>query len=67
MRALIIVAAAASVVSFAWQSPVEAQSKQPQARTLGYCLHIANSRGWTTRGEKGRWPFIKRCMRGDRI
>jgi hypothetical protein len=64
MHSLIFSAIAAFVISLAWQSPVAAQSKQQQARSLGYCVQLANARGWNRYGEKGRYPFIRKCMEG---
>jgi hypothetical protein len=65
MRALAIFSATAIIAfTLSWQSAVAAQSKQQQARGLGQCVQMANARGWYRAGEKGRWPFIKRCMQG---
>jgi len=65
MRSMTFVSAAA-VIAFTLtsQSPAAAQSNQQQARSLGQCVKMANARGWSRAGEKGRWPFIKSCMQG---
>jgi hypothetical protein len=65
MRSITFISVAAIIAfTLIWQSPVSAQSKQQQARGLGQCVQMANARGWSRAGEKGRWPFIKRCMQG---
>jgi hypothetical protein len=65
MRAIIIAAAATLAISLAWQTTdAAASSNQQQARSLAECVRLANARGWNRPGEKGRWPFIKRCMQG---
>jgi hypothetical protein len=65
MRSMTFMSAAAIIAfAFAWQSPVAAQSNEQQARGLGQCVQMANARGWSRAGEKGRWPFIKKCMQG---
>jgi len=67
MRALILAVTAAVAISWAWQaSDAAPASKQQQARNLGECVRLANARGWNRAGEKGRYPFIKRCM-NDRV
>lgn len=69
MRSLIIVAIAATFnLLLSWQATdAAAASKQQQTRSLGQCVRIANARGWSRAGEKGRWPFIRRCMQGRPI
>jgi hypothetical protein len=69
MRSFVIVAIAATfTVLPRWQSTdAAAASKQQHIRSLGQCVHIANARGWSRAGEKGRWPFIRRCMEGKPI
>ena len=37
------------------------------ARALGECVRLANARGWSRPGEKGRLPFIRRCMQGKPV
>jgi hypothetical protein len=64
MRSITFISAAAIIAFTSWQSPVAAQSKQQQARSLGQCVQMANAQGWSRAGEKGRWPYIKRCMQG---
>jgi len=65
MRAITFISASAIIAfMFTWQSPVAAQTKQQQVRSLGQCVQMANARGWSRAGEKGRWPFIKKCMQG---
>lgn len=69
MRSFVFVAiAAAFTLLLSWQSTdAAAASKQQHARSLGKCVGIANARGWSRAGEKGRWPFIRRCMDGKPI
>jgi hypothetical protein len=56
---------AAIAISLTWQvSDAAPSSKQQLARGLGDCLRMANARGWNRAGEKGRLPFIRRCMQG---
>ena len=65
MRMLVGAAVAAVVTSLAWQGGEAAPlSKQLQARGLGDCVRLANARGWNRPGEKGRLPFIRKCMQG---
>jgi len=67
MRSIAFVSAAAVAFTLMWQSPVGAQTNQQQARSLGQCVKMANARGWSRAGEKGRWPFIKKCMQGGSV
>jgi hypothetical protein len=69
MRALSITAFAVTALLLAWQSSEAAPARTqqltgPQARSLGECVRIANDRGWRRGGEKGRLPFLRRCMQG---
>jgi len=65
---IIVVTAAAFTLLLSWQSTdAAAASKQQHARSLGRCVGIANARGWSRAGEKGRWRFIRRCMDGKPI
>ena len=64
MRALIFTAIAAVTISLTWQPTEAAPSNQQQARSWGECVQLANARGWNRYGEKGRLPFIKRCVQG---
>ena len=68
MRALAIAIIATVAISLSSQS-IEAapSSKQQQARGLGECVRLANARGWNRPGEKGRLPFIRRCMQGKPV
>jgi hypothetical protein len=67
MRALII-AVIAVAMWLSWQATEAApSSKQQQARGLGECVRLANARGWSRPGEKGRGPFIRRCMQGKPV
>jgi len=68
MRALVAVVTAAIAISLTWQATDAApSSKQQHARNLGDCVRLANARGWSRAGEKGRWPFIRRCMQGKPV
>jgi hypothetical protein len=64
MRTLVLSTAIAVLLSLGLQSPTAAQSTHHQARTLGHCLQLAKARGWVRAGEKGRYPFIRKCMEG---
>ena len=65
MRALAIPVLAAVTIALTWQvSDAAPSTKQQQARGLGECVRLANARGWNRAGEKGRLPFIRRCMEG---
>jgi hypothetical protein len=65
MRTLMVTGIAAFLASLAWQASEAApSSKQQQARALGECVRLANTRGWNRAGEKGRLPFIRKCMQG---
>jgi hypothetical protein len=55
---------AITLTSHTPQAAPSSQQLQKQARSLGYCVRLANVRGWTRAGEKGRLPFIRRCMEG---
>lgn len=64
MRAITAIAFAAMALALTWQ-PIEAASlNSQQVRSVGECARLAKERGWTRPYEKGRWPFIKRCMAG---
>ncbi len=68
MRAFIVAVIAAVAMSLSWQATEAApSSKQQQARGLGECVRLANARGWNRPGEKGRLPFIRRCMQGKPV
>jgi len=68
MRALIFGVIAAVAISLGWQATEAApSSKQQQARSVGECVRLANARGWSRAGEKGRLPFIRRCMQGKPV
>ena len=65
MRATIVAIIAATGMSLAWQTAEAASSSnQQQARSRGECVRLAKARGWSRAGEKGRRPFIRRCMQG---
>jgi len=66
MGALIFTTIAAVTISLSWQATEAApsQQQQQQARSPGECVRIANVRGWSRAGEKGRLPFIRKCMQG---
>lgn len=68
MRTLIVTVIAAIAISLTWQaSDAAPSSNQQQARNLGECVRLANTRGWNRPGEKGRLPFIRRCMQGKPV
>jgi hypothetical protein len=67
MRALIVTIIAAVAISLTWQTTDAAPSSKQQARSLGECVRLANARGWNRPGEKGRLPFIRRCMQGKPV
>jgi hypothetical protein len=68
MRAFIVAVIATVAMSLSWQATEAApSSKQQQARGLGECVRLANARGWNRPGEKGRLPFIRRCMQGKPV
>ena len=68
MRALIVAVIAAVAISLSWQATKAApSSNQQQARAMGECVRLANARGWSRPGEKGRLPFIRRCMQGKPV
>jgi len=64
MRAVTAVVVAAVAIALTWQSADAAQSSSQKVRSVGECGQLAKARGWTRPYEKGRWPFIKRCMEG---
>jgi hypothetical protein len=65
MRAVLTAMIAATAILLTGQNTVAApSSSQQQTRSLGECVRLANAHGWSRAGEKGRWPFIKRCMQG---
>jgi hypothetical protein len=68
MRALVVAVMAAIAISLISQATDAApSSKQQHARSLGDCVRLANARGWSRAGEKGRWPFIRRCQLGKPV
>ena len=68
MRPFIVAVITAAAISLTWQTTDAAPSStQQQARSLGDCVRLANARGWSRAGEKGRWPFIRRCMQGKPV
>jgi hypothetical protein len=60
----IATAVAITLTSHTPQAAPSSHQEQKQVRSLGYCVRLANARGWTRAGEKGRLPFIRRCMEG---
>jgi hypothetical protein len=68
MRTLVVAVIAAVAISLTWQATEAApSSKQQQARALGECVRLANARGWNRPGERGRLPFIRKCMQGKPV
>ena len=67
MCALVFAGLAAFAVAFIGQPADAASSQQQHARSLGQCVKMANARGWSRPGEKGRLPFIRRCMQGQPV
>jgi hypothetical protein len=68
MRSLIVAVMTAIAISLTWQATDAApSSKQQHARSLGDCVRLANARGWSRAGEKGRLPFIRRCQQGKPV
>jgi hypothetical protein len=68
MRTFIVAVIAAVAISLGWQATEAApSSKQQQARSLGECVRLANARGWSRPGEKGRLRFIRGCMQGKPV
>ncbi len=68
MRVLVAAVLTAIAISLTWQATDAApSSKQQHARGLGECVRLANTRGWSRPGEKGRLPFIRHCMQGKPV
>jgi hypothetical protein len=69
MRALTVAVMTAIAISLTWQATDAAPSSKQQqhARSIGDCVRLANTRGWSRAGEKGRLPFIRRCMQGKSV
>ena len=68
MRALIVAVMAAVAIALTWQATDAApSSKQQQARSARR-LRAPRQRARLVRaGEKGRLPFIRRCMQGKPV
>ena len=64
MRTLVFTTLAAIAISLGWQAAETSAAPKQQARSWGECVRLANARGWTRYGEKGRLPFIRRCAQG---
>jgi len=49
-------------------SPLVMKKVDPSyVRGIGDYARLANSRGWTRRGERGRFKFILDCRRGKAV
>ena len=67
MRALIVAIIAAIAISLTWQaSDAAPTSNQQQARNLGECVRLANTRGGTARARRAACPSSGGACRASR-